>query len=371
MSKLMYVTTRMVDPPQGGRAMLSRLHWHALSTLFGDRLTVHELDRAENGGGMAAALGGYLDGLTPATESAILDRLAAEGIDRLYIDGSNFGRLAQAVRKRLPRVQIFTFFHNVEARFFLGAVRQTKSVRAIGVLLANYLAERKAVRASHRLITLSRRDSRLLSRIYRRSGTDVLPMAMEDKLPAAPKSTERGQGQDRGGYALFVGGAFYANVAGILWFAREVAPHVALPTLVVGRGLEAFKDELERFPNVRVIGPVDDLARLYLDAAVVIAPIFDGSGMKTKVAEALMFGKRIVGTPEAFSGYEDIVDEAGWMCRTEAEFIAAIRHLEIDQPPRFDATLRARYESGYSREAATARLFRILERRGETCAGEC
>ena len=46
-------------------------------------------------------------------------------------------------------------------------------------------------------------------------------------------------------------------------------------------------------------------------AALVIAPIFDGSGMKTKVAEALMHGKHVVGTPEAFSGYAaDIVAAA-------------------------------------------------------------
>ena len=35
------------------------------------------------------------------------------------------------------------------------------------------------------------------------------------------------------------------------------------------------------------------------------SPIFYGSGMKTKVAEALMHGKRIIGTNNAFAGYDN------------------------------------------------------------------
>ena len=40
-----------------------------------------------------------------------------------------------------------------------------------------------------------------------------------------------------------------------------------------------------------VVGEVESLAQWYHDAYFVVAPIFDGSGMKTKVAEALMYGK--------------------------------------------------------------------------------
>ena len=68
---------------------------------------------------------------------------------------------------------------------------------------------------------------------------------------------------------------------------------------------------------------------------VVIAPIFDGSGMKTKVAEALMYGKRIIGTREAFSGYEDIAEEVGWVCNTKEEFVAALRTVEGESYPAF------------------------------------
>jgi glycosyltransferase involved in cell wall biosynthesis len=108
-----------------------------------------------------------------------------------------------------------------------------------------------------------------------------------------------------------------------------------------------------------VIGPVDNLFEWYRLARFVIAPIFDGSGMKTKVAEAMMYGKKVVGTPEAFSGYE-VGQDAGWVCRTPDDFVAAINEAckEIHSP--FDPQLRNIYLQKYSFEAAKKKLEAIL-----------
>ncbi|MEO7821051.1 MAG: glycosyltransferase family 4 protein, partial [Sphingomicrobium sp.] len=160
------------------------------------------------------------------------------------------------------------------------------------------------------------------------------------------------------GSLLFVGGSFYANTAGIAWFAREVAPAIGIDTLVVGAGMDTQRAALERFSTIKVIGRVDDLAPHYRDALAVLAPIFDGSGMKTKVAEALMHGKRVIGTSEAFTGSEGL--DAGVRCDTRGEFIAAIRDLAANPPPQFDPALRALYEAHYSPQALGARLGEIL-----------
>ena len=90
------------------------------------------------------------------------------------------------------------------------------------------------------------------------------------------------------------------------------------------------------------------------------APIFDGSGMKTKVAEALMYGKKVVGTPEAFSGYEDIVKKAGWVCTTAVDFVAAISRAQSLAAQSLDLDLRSIYVAKYSFEAAKLRLANIL-----------
>jgi len=82
--------------------------------------------------------------------------------------------------------------------------------------------------------------------------------------------------------------------------------------------------------------------------------------MKTKVAEALMHGKKVIGTPEAFSGYEDVVGKAGWVCSTPQEFSDAIVAAQ-ETKPAFLPELRSLYEQFYSFNAARARLSKILQ----------
>lgn len=355
MVKLMLVSPTALDEPPGGRAQLAQLHRRCLRQLFGPELLVHELTAQPTSAWQRLA--GFVDGLSPSVVRAVADRVRAEQIDFVYLDGSNLGRLAPEIKRVSPRTQVLTFFHNVEARFFLGSLRTEKNLHALGVLAANFRAERDAVRHSDRLITLSERDKAGIRRLYGRAGTDILPLSIEDKLPPAPAEPAVHGARD---YCLFVGGAFYANLAGIRWFARNVSPHIGLDTVVVGRGFDALRPELERHSGVKVIGEADDLARWYAGAKVVIAPIFDGSGMKTKTAEALMFGKKVVGTSEAFSGYEAVADQAGWVCNSREEFATTLRSLEAGPLKQFDPELRQLYVRDHSYEAAHRRLSGIL-----------
>lgn len=339
--------------------MFSALVRDCLTHELRERLHVEELPAASPRGIRDGidALYGYIDGVTSPREEAILARVQSEKIGRLFLDGSNLGRLASAVKRRDPGIEVVTLFHNVEARFFAGALRERPSLRALAVLVANYGAERHAVRFSDKRITLNRRDGDGIGRLYGRSATDLLPMAIADLRATSLEPSARPVRED---YLLFVGGGFYANRAGIRWFAKEVAPHIALVTCVVGRGLGDLRAELESGGKVRLIGEVDNLAPWYRHAKAVIAPIFDGSGMKTKVAEALMHGKRVVGTSEAFVGYDEVAGQVGWICDTRDAFIAAIREIERATLPQFDAALRLLYERHYSFEAAKSRLAAIL-----------
>lgn len=344
----------------GGRAQLSRLHWRCCKSLFGDDAELHLLRRSP--AGFRAALAGRIDGADQKGEQLLLERAERNGVRQIYLDGSNLGRLACAVKRHLPAIEVITFLHNVEARFFAGAFRHSPSARSAGVLLANYSAERAAVRYSDRLIALNDRDSALLRRVYGRAATDVVPMALE---PHDQRASEEAV-VTRDDYLLFVGGGFYANAAGMGWFARTVAPRLQIATCVVGRGFEPLRTNVEQGGTVRIVGAVDDLAPWYRGARAVIAPIFDGSGMKTKVAEALMYGKRVIGTREAFVGYEDIVDQVGSQCDTADQFVAAVAALDQQRPPAFDPALRLLFDQRHSYTAARERLGSILLGRSKT-----
>lgn len=355
---ILLVTPQRDPRSVGGRELLSQLNRGALEKIYGNKLLVWELSKRPLRGieALCGVFTGHIDGLDGAVIQQIVSAIRKDEIKCVFLDGSNLGAAAKAISRACCEVQVITFFHNCEARFFWGAFRQARTLRALGVLLANYLAERRAVRFSDKRVCLSKRDSDLLGRLYGRSATHISAMAMQDKSPTVRSPDTRPAEK----YVLFVGGAFYANKAGIEWFCRKVAPHITMTTYVVGRGLQTMKDSLESQGSVTVVGEVQDLAPWYRSAQFVVAPIFDGSGMKTKVAEALMFGKRIIGTPEAFSGYEEHVASAGVVCRSAGEFIAAING-EIERGGSTpSADLRRIYQDHYSQEAAQHRLAAIL-----------
>ena len=341
--------------------MLCKLNHDALIALYGERLFLFELPvgRLSSARKSLTAFRGHIDGLNTKTIQSAHAVIERESVSKVFVDGSNLGSFVAETKQRLPAAEVITFFHNVETRFFWGAFCKNKTVHAAGVMVANYLAERKAVRWSDKIICLSQRDSRMLKRLYGRGATHIAPMALKDKLPSS--FLKQSAWVTTQHFALFVGGTFYANQAGITWFVREVVPQIDTPICIVGRGFEAMRSELEIPGKVKVVGEVDDLSDWYLCAHFVIAPIFDGSGMKTKVAEALMYGKKIVGTPEAFSGYEDIIEKAGWVCRTANDFVASIADAEKCIKHSFDVELREIYKDKYSFDAAQHRMRKILE----------
>jgi glycosyltransferase involved in cell wall biosynthesis len=347
---LLVSLTDPADPAPGGRELLYRMNHAVLADLLGERLLLYTPPRQRERS-IGHLLRGHVDGIDCGSIEAIYGLIEAHRIGSVFLDGSNLGAAAQAIRRRYPAMRIFTFFHNVETRFFAGALRAKPSVRALAVLLANHLAERAAVQASDRLLCLSPRDSLVLRRLHGRAADAILPLAIHDRRPLAPDYVRAGRHR----FLLFVGGGFYANRQGMAWFARSVAPRIRAETVIVGRGMEGITGE-----RVRAVGGVEDLASWYRAAHAVVAPIHDGSGMKTKVAEALMFGKRVIGTPEAFSGYGEAVVGGNWLCRTADDFVRAIEtEMRIDAPA-FDPTLRALYERFHSFPAARTRMAEAI-----------
>lgn len=358
-NRLLLVTNTLQANPSGGRELLSKLNFDVLTEIYVNRLELFELVRnpVKSMSGALAAYKGHIDGINTRSIQSIITVVAEKSIESVFIDGSNLGELAYAVKRTFPAVRIVTFCHNVESRFFWDSFKQRPTLRTLAVYIANYMAERKSVRFSDRIIALSRRDSKAFEKVYGRPATDISAIALDDSISEMDSESDK-QPAER--YALFVGGTFFANLAGIFWYAEHVAPFINIKTMVIGKGFDKYKDDLEKFRNIEVIGYVESVQQWYRYAEFVVAPIFGGSGMKTKVAEALMHGKHIIGTSEAFSGYESVLGKLATPCDSPDEFITALNALIEKSLPSFDPELRQIYVANYSLAAAQSRLMDIL-----------
>lgn len=335
--------------PGGGREGLSRLIEAVLGELAGPPSIMRLAGRTAPWDGLRGRIGGF----DRAAAAELRARLANPAITALICDGSQLGAAAALARTARPDLPVVTFCHNCETQFFADALRQTPGIRAASVLAGHWQAERLAVQHSTRIVTLSARDSEALAYRFGRGTDAIVPLALDDARDPAAVPARQGEMP----YVLFVGGGFFGNIEGLRWYARTVVPALRVRTLVVGRGLQA----LGPLPgNVELVGPVDDLSPWYAGAALVIAPILSGSGMKTKLAEALMHGKRVVGTAEAFAGYGPEVVAANHQCDDPAAFAGAITAALADPPLTFDPMLRALYERHHSRSAFRAGLAAVL-----------
>ena len=82
--------------------------------------------------------------------------------------------------------------------------------------------------------------------------------------------------------------------------------------------------------------------------------------MKVKTCESLLYGRNILGTDEAFAGYELDDAQVGARCNTATEFIAAIRSFAENPRPRFNIYARNLFLQRYSNEAVQAQFKDLL-----------
>lgn len=360
-SRILFIGKKFLSSPSGGREMLSHLTYKIIKKILKDHCFHYELDSFSNDYPKSSLrekiFSGHIDGISPIMMKDVRDIIRLNNISKIFIDGSNLGFFAEKIKKDFPLVNIICLFHNVEAKFFFDSLIRQKSLRSFAVLVANFFSERKAVKNSDNIIALTNIDSKNLRKIYGKFADYIFPIAIDDKFQPSLSTISKNASER---YILFVGGKFYANEFGVRWFVKNVSPNIDYKTFVVGKGFENLKNELEQYKNVKIIGKVKILSEWYMNAEYVIAPIFDGSGMKTKVAEALMYGKKIIATPSALVGYESLPNNSYHQCNTKKDFIELFSVLYSKIPKKFDNNLRKIYLKQYSKTASKKRLKSIL-----------
>ena len=219
----------------------------------------------------------------------------------IFFDTSLLGVFTRHIAKK-QKVNTISFFHNVEYDYL--SVRFGKKIIKYPYLILALINEKLTLKYSSSTIALSTRDKLRLSELYGRTAKYIIPITLETKVQKKLIVSEHKKHQTDSPNLLFVGSLNRSNYISAVWFVDQVMPHIKSATLlIVGKGFENKSDELTRH-NVRVIGTVDNLDRFYYQSRCVISPIFEGAGMKVKTAEAMMYGKTIYGTKEAFEGYD-------------------------------------------------------------------
>ena len=298
---------------------------------------------------------GYYFGLTPKRVREIIT--LAQGYDVVFVDRSVFGIVAKRLKETGYKGRIVAFFHNVEAVYF--AAKYSKRLNPMRWLVVPCADrnDRWSCRYADHTIALSTRDDDELFRRYGRHADQLVPVAFVDRYKRDSYPTDLTAEKP---LCMFLGAYFPANVEGIEWFVKNVLPHVNIRMQIVGKGMEKLKEADWITSDIEILSNVPDLEPLFEAADIMVLPIFKGSGMKVKTCESMMYGKNIIGTPEAWSGYELDYAKAGACCLTVDEFTAAIQDFCQTPRSRFNAYSREVYLNQYSADRMVSKFRAVL-----------
>lgn len=98
------------------------------------------------------------------------------------------------------------------------------------------------------------------------------------------------------------------NEEGISWFLENAWPkiHQELPQLklyLAGREMPDWLTSTKK-ENVEILGEVDDAQQFIHSKAIMVVPLFSGSGIRIKIIEAMAMGKAIISTSIGAEGID-------------------------------------------------------------------
>ncbi|MDD4603461.1 MAG: glycosyltransferase family 4 protein [Bacteroidales bacterium] len=210
--------------------------------------------------------------------------------------------------RRHSKAKIILRAHNIEHRIWERVAEETKNpirkwyISHLAHTLKRY--EKKIIREIDGIIAITPTDAEYFGRSIQNQGKIIdIPFGIDpNQYPVDFKEVEFP--------SLFTLGSmnWIPNQEGIRWFLTNVwlDIHNQFPTLkyyLAGREMPSWMRSLN-LPNVIVLGEVED-ARIFISSkAIMIVPLFSGSGIRIKIIEGMAMGKTIISTSLGAEGID-------------------------------------------------------------------
>ena len=232
---------------------------------------------------------------TPALGAAIHGVARERDARLVHFDGPGVFLLGP-VPHRINAVAPYDIEHEIQR----AAVERTTGVRRAFARLETrkvLVEERVQWRTADICVAVSELDEQAMRRggarqvIVVPNGTDAVPrLPIPQRSPAEPLRI------------LFVGAPYLPNRLGVEWLIARVLPAVQARIPVTLDVVGLLHDQVPPATGVKVHGRVPSVAPFYASAHVAVVPIFEGSGSRLKVVEAMARGVPTLSTPLGATG---------------------------------------------------------------------
>jgi sugar transferase (PEP-CTERM/EpsH1 system associated) len=308
----------------------------------------------------------------PAMEQRLSELLQRETFDVIHIEHLRAARLVRAVTN-VPVV-----YDSVDCISLLfeqaaqsGAQFRSRLMTVID-LARTRRYEAQLLTRYNQVVVTSQRDKEALEGLARRYlplGVHLAPITVltngVDLAYFRPLESV-GKRDDR--TVIFTGKmSYHANIAAVLYFARDVLPCIwakdpSVRFQVVGKDPPEIVQQLATDERIQVTGTVDDLRPYLAQATVAVVPALYAVGIQNKVLEAMAMGTPVVSTP---AGCAALTTQDGLLTAESKEGLAEAVLQVLSDPvvaERLAAGGRRYVEACHSWEENARRLTEIYER---------
>ncbi|MEG1498719.1 MAG: glycosyltransferase family 4 protein [Bacteroidales bacterium] len=264
--------------------------------------------------------------ITSDFSSALQKILCDQTFDIVQIESLFMAPYIPLIRK-YSRAKICVRAHNVEHSIWEKLLQREKLPwkRKYYSILAKRLRQEEIfwLNQADAVLTITEKDTLSFSTLGVNKPLHYVPFGVFDTLMPTEVLPEFP--------SLFYLGAmnWLPNEEGIRWFLKEVWPsiHVLFPEMkfyIAGRQIPHWLTNAD-FPQVIVMGEVEDAKMFMASKSIMVVPLFSGSGVRIKIIEGMVAGKLVITTPLGAQGIDCRDGVHIRLANTAQEFVEAIR----------------------------------------------
>ena len=273
---------------------------------------------------------------SPAMKQAIIEERRAFAFETLQVE---YTQLAEYGAESSGDILVE---HDVTSDLFTQIARHERTLSAAWDAFRWRRFETRALRQFPRVVVMSEKDAEMVG-----VPSTVIPNGVDlARFRAAPENP--------GERLLFIGSfRHFPNVAAYRFFTEQVWPLLRQKfprmTLTVVCGPDhliywrAFADSPEPRPEerIRLLGFIEDVRPLYVDANLIIVPTTVSAGTNVKVLEAMAMRRAVVSTTSGCAGLGLLHGHSVWVADAPEAFAAGVASLIADPERRAPMALAA------------------------------
>lgn len=285
--------------------------------------------------------------------------------DLIYIDFTKMAYVLKDIRKSGYRGQVIVRAHNVEADFFKINFYSKKTFVNYAKYKVMKPRERYMIKHSDKVLAITEVDKDRLIELYRipEEKIDICPVGVN-----LPKSDIKLKTEIDSKLKCLITGSmwFGPNAEATKWFIENVYPSVRsiCELTIAGFRPNSSLIQLCRNNSIRIVDSPKSMVPYFESADMVLAPIFEGGGMKVKIAEAMSYGLPVVTTSHGAIGYNLKNNINIYVADEKKEFVNAIQkyfYMSVSERRIFLESELSIYKKFYSLDAIECICKKIIK----------